>query len=72
MTIDEHFEFIDRIVADTKHALVEQRDIFGGGGLSLPATDSLQSSIFLLEYEVRQLRSMVRDLQEAAMLEHER
>ena len=65
MTIDEHFEFIDSIQADMNSVVQTQRHLFSAG-LDSSMVDQLQSNLFILGLEIRQLRSMVRDLQDAA------
>lgn len=65
MTIEEHFDFIDWITAEMNRALVHQRDYFSAG-LDAMTVDYLQSCVFLLQHEIRQLRLMVRDLESMA------
>lgn len=64
MTIDEHFEFLDWTTTEMNRVLKDQRNYFSSG-LDSMTTDHLQSCMFLLSYEMRQLRTMVLDLQEA-------
>ncbi len=64
MTIDEHFEFIGWIQADMNSIVQTQRRLFSAG-LDSSMVDQLQSALFLLGHEMRQLRSMVQDLQDS-------
>ncbi len=58
MTIEEHFAFITWTTTEMNRVLNDQRDYFSGG-LDSITTDHLQSCMFLLSYEVQQLRSML-------------